>query len=154
MALHDPIHVAEEMESAEGAMQHDSMVTVRLSEPPVLSVDTHVRPPSQREDSPVQAEATPEREAPDLSPKITMMDPNGNEVASPSGSESEMESRRESRRGSDSSDESGEGPNWDELEKHEEEEPKDQDSDDVSCQSGTARSWANILVNRPAPGAS
>jgi hypothetical protein len=62
-----------------------------------------------------------------------MVDPNG-EVLSPTGSESASERNPESRRGSDSSEASveGGGVNWEELEKTEEKEPRDESSDDVS----------------------
>jgi hypothetical protein len=64
------------------------------------------------------------------SPRITMSDPNG-ETTCPTGSESTSARNRESRRGSDSSEVSEEGVNWEELEKTEEQEPRDEGSDDV-----------------------
>jgi hypothetical protein len=127
-------------ESAQQVLQHDSMVTVRLSEPPpALTVDTRANILSrERKDTigeeagiqdVVRDEETPEEE----SPRITMMDPNG-EILSPTGSESASERNPESRRGSDSSEASveGGGVNWEELEKTEEKEPRDESSDDVS----------------------
>lgn len=132
---------------------HDSMVTVRLSEPPTLTVNTTI--PSKQScsggstekgaddtiDTPgilldgVAEDAVGEEE--EGSPRITMMDPNGNEVLSPSGSESAGSQNGESRRGSDSSEESveGGGVNWEELEKTEEKEPRNESSDDVSLPS-------------------
>jgi hypothetical protein len=75
-----------------------------------------------------------EEDTEEESPRITMMDPNGNEVLSPSGSESVGSRDGESRRGSESSDASveGGGVNWEELEKTEEQEPRNESSDDVS----------------------
>lgn len=133
---------------------HDSMVTVRLSEPPTLTVDTTI--PSKQTSSGGNTENIAEETAdtPDIqsdgdgiskdasgeeeqSPRITMMDPNGNEVLSPSGSESAGSQNGESRRASDSSEESAEGGgvNWEELEKTEEKEPRSESSDDVSLPS-------------------
>jgi hypothetical protein len=132
-------------------MPHDSMVTVRLSEPsalPALTVDTNVQQNAEREsaisnDSIKTEEETTSVQTPDItlddvqeeqeeqeeSPRITMMDPNGNEVESPM----EPESARESRRGSDSTEASeAEEVNWEELEKTEENEPRNESSDDVS----------------------
>jgi len=127
-------------ESAHQILQHDSMVTVRLSEPPpALTVDTRANILGRGRKATVGEEAgiqdvvrdveTPEEE----SPRITMVDPNG-EVLSPTGSESASERNPESRRGSDSSEASveGGGVNWEELEKTEEKEPRDESSDDVS----------------------
>lgn len=119
-------------------MTHDSMVTVRLSEPPNLTVDTNVLEHTNRD----TLEHTKGQEIPELiqeeestqeeSPRITMMDPNGNEVTSPTGSESVGSRDPESRRGSDSTEESVGEVNWEELEKSEEQEPRDEGSDDVS----------------------
>ena len=129
-----------EMESAldSKALLHDSMVTVRLSEPPVLSVDTVLDPRKPAEDRrqiqeiPLLQNSTyvPEEEE-EESPRITMVDPNG-DVMCPSRSDSVNLGNVESRRGSDSSVESTEGVNWEELEKTEEQEPRDESSDDVS----------------------
>ncbi|KAH8659310.1 rab-GTPase-TBC domain-containing protein [Tricladium varicosporioides] len=87
-------------------MLHDSMVTVR----------------ELRED---------ETEIQEDSPRITMMDVNGNEVESPSGSEESAMSR--SRRGSESSESLEEEVNWEELEKTEELEPRSESSDDSTA---------------------
>jgi hypothetical protein len=136
---------------------HDSMVTVRLSEPPPsLHLNTTIpltasgisngnlyekKPqdsPSRllevQEDAEEDAEEDVEEEVEKESPRITMLDPNGNEVLSPSGSESAGSPNGESRRGSDSSEASveGGGVNWEELEKTEEQEPRSESSDDVS----------------------
>jgi hypothetical protein len=131
---------AEEVESAfESRSPHDSMVTVRLSAPPpALCLDTatalHKAVQQQRmpDTVPEDAETNTQKEK-EQSPRITMMDPNG-DVVSPSGSESGSETNGESRRGSNDSDTSeSEAVNWEELEKTEENEPRDQGSDDVSC---------------------
>lgn len=137
------------------AMQHDSMVTVRLSEPPILTLDTkrysekiianeeletseEIKTPTDKRQTIMSimdvtgketgAETgTPQED----SPRITMVDPNGNEVSTPTGSESAESEHNGSRRGSDSSDTSVEEVNWEELEKTEEQQPRNQDSDDV-----------------------
>lgn len=121
------------------SMPHDSMVTVRLSEPPNLTVDTsglegHMNIEGLRDGlakDNIQEEDEDIQGGEEESPRITMMDPNG-EVMSPTGSESVASEAAGSRRGSDSSEESEGGVNWEELEKTEEQEPRDQDSDDVS----------------------
>ena len=76
-------------------MPHDSMVTVRLSEPPTLTVDTNVLEHANRD---TLENSTKVNERPEIvheeestqeeSPRITMVDPNGNEVTSPTASES------------------------------------------------------------------
>ena len=111
-------------------MARDSMVTVRLSEPPALTVDTSAGPRERQEDEKAEEQHAIQVEDLQESPKITMSDPNGNEVESTAGSES-GNSLAGSRRGSDSSVSESEEVNWEELEKTEEQEPRDQDSDDV-----------------------
>lgn len=129
-------------ERSSKSMPHDSMVTVRLSEPlPNLTVKTdlpHSVAAGSR-NSVTESEDGDETPSADLlveeteededeeSPRITMRDPNGNEV--PSSTASAYDG---SRRGSDSTEVSGEEVNWEELEKTEEQEPRDQGSDDVS----------------------
>jgi hypothetical protein len=118
-------------EGGKAEMAHDSMVTVRLSESP-LTINTTageeaIEEAGEEEASPDSAEVTDANE----SPTIVMLDPNGNETSSPSVSESTGSPRdTQSRRDSDSS-ESSECINWEELEKTEEKEPRDQVSDDV-----------------------
>ncbi|QSZ33545.1 hypothetical protein DSL72_005113, partial [Monilinia vaccinii-corymbosi] len=137
------------------AMQHDSMVTVRLSEPPILTLDTnrYSDEVNMNEELETSEEAnTPTGKRQTImscmgvtgkgtgatgtqggSPRITMVDPNGNEVPTPTGSESAESEHNGSRRGSDSSDASVEEVNWEELEKTEEQQPRSQDSDDSTA---------------------
>ncbi|KAN0104907.1 Rab-GTPase-TBC domain containing protein [Hyaloscypha variabilis] len=130
-----------EAESAQQILQHDSMVTVRLSEPPpALTVDTRAniiqraRKNTIGEERGIQDVVQEGETLEEESPRITMMDPNG-EVLSPTGSESASERNPESRRGSDSSEASveGGGVNWEELEKTEEKEPRSESSDDSTA---------------------
>jgi len=138
---HDEIESPMDRESR--AFPHDSMVTVRLSEPPNLTVDTQIGDIEDGRQNMQKRQTMPEalaeedtQEEQDGSPRITMMDPNGNEVVSPSGSESAVSENGESRRGSESSEASEEGGvNWEELEKSEEQEPRDESSEDVSSRS-------------------
>lgn len=137
---------------------HDSMVTVRLSEPPTITpiptstskttlhVDTNLQDKHQSKDDENKEADTPgilleeaeaEEEIED-SPRITLVDTDErSEVLSPSGSESPA-SRLDAfsdKRESDSSDgsmEGGPGVNWEELERSEEQEPRNENSDDVS----------------------
>jgi len=137
---HDEIESPRDRDSR--AFPHDSMVTVRLSEPPNLTVDTQIGELEDGRQSIRRRQTMPEvlaeddtQQEQDESPRITMMDPNGNEVVSPSGSESAVSENGESRRGSESSEASESGINWEELEKTEEQEPRDESSDDVSARS-------------------
>ncbi|RAL60332.1 hypothetical protein DID88_000108 [Monilinia fructigena] len=114
------------------AMQHDSMVTVRLSEPPILTLDTkrysdkinaneelemseEANTPTDKRQTimstmDVTGKETGETGTQEDSPRITMVDPNGNEVPTPT-----------------------EEVNWEELEKTEEQQPRNQDSDDSTA---------------------
>lgn len=146
--------IVENEAPVESCSPHDSMVTVRLSEPPPPSLtvnttsDTHKTVPFQQ-----IPETVPENTGEDVkedavegieeSPRITMMDPNG-DIVSPSGSDSGAE-ELENRRESDSTEASEEGVDWEELEKTEEQEPRDPGSDDVSCHcSKTCEDHADI----------
>ncbi|PVH75445.1 hypothetical protein DL98DRAFT_427546 [Cadophora sp. DSE1049] len=150
---------------------HDSMVTVRLSEPPALTVDTTVpsKQTSTRSSTPKAVEETTDTpgiqldgveknaldEEEEKSPRITMMDPNGNELLSPSGSESAGSQNGESRRESDSSEESveGGGVNWEELQQTEENEPRDESSDDsTALLLARLEQENNLLVSNPKSG--
>ncbi|KAH7312859.1 GTPase activating protein-like protein [Rhexocercosporidium sp. MPI-PUGE-AT-0058] len=146
------------------------MVTVRLSEPPTLTVNTTIpskqtnprgstgKEVEESADTPgilldgVAEDAVGEEEQ---SPRITMMDPNGNQVLSPSGSESAGSQNGGSRRGSDSSEESveGGGVNWEELEKTEEKEPRNESSDDsTALLLARLEQENNLLVSNPKSG--
>jgi len=119
---------------------HDSMVTVRLSEPPVLHIDTTNTPapsiPNTRARStsssisePGDGDETPSAEtAREDSPRITMIDSNGDVITDPPSPA--MSSRTSSTSSQESVD--GEQVDWEELEKSEGQEPKDQWTDDVS----------------------
>lgn len=150
--------IERETHSAQHTLLHDSMVTVRLSEPlPALTVDTSILRKDHKdiigEDGGGEGAGTPDillgdgEVQEEESPRITMMEPNG-EVLSPTGSESASERNAESRRGSDSSEGSvdGGGVNWEELEKTEEQEPRDESSDDVRLFSYLFLSIADFSV--------
>jgi hypothetical protein len=161
-----PLH-SNSKEAAETLpMLHDSMVTVRLSEPPAsapalappaLTLDTSIPNNADIEivsaltNDDIEIEPTTSLQTPDIalddvhevspqdedeSPRITMMDPNGNELVSPMTPglpDPSVPQDADSRRGSDSSETSAsEEVNWEELEKTEEQEPRDESSDDVS----------------------
>jgi hypothetical protein len=149
----EAVEVQQEQESAKQILLHDSMVTVRLSEPPpALTVDTSAnivrrdRKDTIGEEG-IQDVVRNKETAEEESPRITMMDPNGEEL-SPTGSESASERNPESRRGSDSSEASveGGGVNWEELEKTEEKEPRSESSDDVSNPPSLSRLFADVSV--------
>lgn len=131
---------------------HDSMVTVRLSEPPSLSVNTDLPPnalPSRRsifgpECTPTSATAvaTPMKE--DVSPageedcespeantesQSTLADELGDSISSP---DDQSESPRNSVSTVDS-DTEDEEVNWEKLQQTEDEEVKDQDDNDNVC---------------------
>ncbi|KAM0126645.1 hypothetical protein ACHAP3_009153 [Botrytis cinerea] len=144
------VEVEERVHQEGQAMQHDSMVTVRLSEPPILTLDTKrhsdkiitneeletgeeiITPTDKRQTIMSIMDVTgkdTETGTLEDSPRITMVDPNGNEVPTPTGSESAESEQNGSRRASDSSDTSVEEVNWEELEKTEEQQPRNQESD-------------------------
>ncbi|EHK99410.1 putative Ecotropic viral integration site 5 protein like protein [Glarea lozoyensis 74030] len=167
--LHDvevPSTLADvDLESSEPTTQspvhHDSMVTVRLSEPPTLSVDTRasiltytklranstpISPRTRDSFSSPNKEAYIKRTTAasledgqqdtsvqgELSPSITTMDPSGN-VSSPVESAYEEMTDMEARRGSESSVSETEEVNWEELAKTEEQEPRNESSDDSTA---------------------
>lgn len=150
---HNEVDVDSDATTVESqAMPHHSMVTVRLSEPPNLTVNTSIlnRPIEVLREEQLtvgtQEDEDDSQEQEEESPRITMMDPNG-EVMSPTGSESAASEIGESRRGSESSEASEGGVNWEELEKTEEQEPRNEGSDDVSCVgSGIQYEDANDVV--------
>ncbi|KAG9247815.1 GTPase activating protein-like protein [Calycina marina] len=117
---------------------HDSMVTVRLSEPPAPGGSSELGPHEFVEERSHTQEVTistgdkyiPDEE--EQSPRIMMVAPNG-EVTSPSGSGSTASANGESRRGSDSSESDMGEVNWEELKKTEDQEPRDESSDDSTA---------------------
>jgi hypothetical protein len=139
---------------------HDSMVTVRLSEPPSLTVVT-------------QSMATREQQEDDSARDILLGTPDSNiesnedlETHLPSGHSMSIAAGDENtstlpnlsdelltidadeRRESESTEDSGDGEvNWAELEKTEEQEPRDQDSEDVSRKISGFRFLANSKVH-------
>ena len=134
---------AVEIENAH--LPHDSMVTVRLSEPPSLTVITQSMTMSEQqqdgsgEDIPLD---TPDSDI-DSKKDLETTLPSGHSM-SIAGEDQNMDSLQEigderlqvdadERRGSESTEDSGDGEvNWAELEKTEEQEPRNQDSEDVS----------------------
>lgn len=138
------------------SLPHDSMVTVRLSEPQPLSamipqtelpvaesgvedaetdsgLEHNLLPTRYAEvvSDIEEEEEQGEQQKQDINVEATMAEPAGNEISSPTGSNS---APSDSRRGSESSggSEEGGGVDWEELEKTEEQEPRDEGSDDVS----------------------
>jgi len=126
-------------------LTHDSMVTVRLSETPSLKVVTQSMAMSEKqqdgsgEDIPLHTPDSTIDSKEDLETTL----PSGHSMPI-AGKIQNMDSPQETgdeqlrvdadeRRGSDSTEDSGDGEvNWAELEKTEEQEPRDQDSEDVS----------------------
>jgi hypothetical protein len=122
-------------------MAHDSLVTVRLSEPPSLTVDTNLRPDviygrsSRVGESHSRDSGRNEKEddaASDNSAKTKVApgdteDTLSHEAEEPDGGVADGSQESETGASSDS-----EEVNWAELEKTEDEEPKDRESDTVS----------------------
>ncbi len=137
--------IAESKAVENAYLPHDSMVTVRLSEPPSLTVVTEsmVMTEEQGDDSTKDMplvtpdsnfDSNEDLETP-LPVGHTMSVGAGDENTSPIRDTSDERSivDADERRGSESTDDSGDGEvNWAELEKTEEQEPRDQDSEDVS----------------------
>ncbi len=129
-------------------MDHDSLVTVRLSEPPVLHVNTTLPPktgqvsksPYGNEYTPVDAMAEVVQEEEDNNSETvqtpTSASEHGKTLQDELGGDQEEEDEQaeedetaiaELRNSSDS-----EVVNWDQLQKTEDQESKEQDSDNVS----------------------
>lgn len=140
--------IMEDFKPAESRhLPHDSMVTVRLSEPPSLTVITQslvmdvAHQDGSTEDTLVDS---PELKAdckedlePTLSSRHFMSIAAGDETADSmrDTTDEQLPIDTDERRGSDSTEESSDGEvNWAELEKTEEQEPRDQDSEDVSME--------------------
>lgn len=130
---------------------HDSMVTVRLSEPPSLSVNTDLPPttlPSRRsifgpECTPTSAVATPARETESIieeeeeeceSPKTLNAKTPSNLAEELRDSVSSSSSDDQDQSSDDDMDDSDtEEVNWEKLQKTEDEEVRDQDDNDNVC---------------------
>lgn len=135
--------MAEPMDTPRSALPHDSMVTVRLSEPPSLTVDTRASPvmDEPENDTPLatpieQMDDDMNNEDLDRTPQSRESTPaninNDREDSAPRMSELQSPVDSEERRGSDSSAGSRRNEvNWEELQKTEDEQPRDQDSEDV-----------------------
>ncbi|RFU27029.1 hypothetical protein B7463_g9294, partial [Scytalidium lignicola] len=121
------------VEEESSQVQHDSMVTVRLSEPPVLTVDTRVGSQINTIEGSGSITEEVEDDVPDSRATI-MKGPNEQSTIDTAGSESPSaeDPDPEPRRESEDSEEAEE-VNWEQLEKTEEKEPKDQDSDDSTA---------------------
>ncbi|KAH8804656.1 GTPase activating protein-like protein [Xylogone sp. PMI_703] len=136
------------VEQMSSQVQHDSMVTVRLSEPPALTVDTTVVNKVARMDEDRSAEedvrdtpATIMTDLEDRSPKDTAGSVSPNVV--------DAELSRESEDSEGVEDE----VNWEQLEKTEEKEPKNQDSDDsTALLLARLEQENNLLVTNPKSG--
>jgi len=135
----------DDLKTVENAhLPHDSMVTVRLSEPPSLTVVTQsIAMSEQQQDG--SGENIP-LHTPDLNieskedldtalPSVHSIYIDGESQSVDSvqeTSDEQLQVDADERQGSDSTEDSGDGEvNWAELEKTEEKEPRDQDSEDV-----------------------
>lgn len=139
---------------------HDSMVTVRLSEPPSLTVVTQsMAMRKQQEDDSARdillgtpdsnVESNEDLET-NLSSRHSMSIAAGDENTRslPDLSDELLTVDADERRESESTEDSGDGEvNWAELEKTEEQEPRDQDSEDVSKKISGFRFMANLKVH-------
>lgn len=110
-------------------MQHDSLVTVRLSEPPALTVDTKL---NNQEQGMHRNGSISEEVEDNHQPDTQKRDSDGEGLGTAAGSEPPRAGDTEPRRASEDSEGAEDEVNWEQLEKNEEEEPKTQDSDDVS----------------------
>jgi hypothetical protein len=126
-------------------LPHDSMVTVRLSEPPSLTVVTQsIAMSDQQQDGsgeniPLQTPDLNIESREDLDTALSSghsiyVDEESQSVdLLQETSDEQLQVDADERQGSDSTEDSGDGEvNWAELEKTEEQEPRDQDSEDVS----------------------
>jgi hypothetical protein len=143
---------------------HDSMVTVRLSEPPSLTLVTqtmamgalHNRRSRNEEMDTLSlntADLTPqdiEHVVQSRPARPSAFIASADEISAlfPAPVEEEPSMEDNERRGSESTEDSTEGEvNWAELEKTEEQEPRDQDSEDVCCRLPKSNGCANSLVH-------
>lgn len=144
VSLDDDPAMADAENLSEAPLPHDSMVTVRLSGPPSLTLITQPLTVDGLQD-PMSALDTP-MEIPESKLENSLEDelPSPNRHSIPATVEEESSNilpevadeplpQNHERRGSQSTESSGDGEvNWAELEKTEEQEPRDQDSEDVS----------------------
>jgi hypothetical protein len=144
-ATHEDSAMADSKAVENAHLPHDSMVTVRLSEPPSLTVVTQSMAMSEQqqdgsgEDIPLHMPDSNIDSEEDL--EITLPSGHSMSIAGEGqnvgllreSSHEQLQVDADERRGSDSTEDSGDGEvNWAELEKTEEQEPRDQDSEDVS----------------------
>ncbi|RQM07825.1 hypothetical protein DH86_00000711, partial [Scytalidium sp. 3C] len=111
-------------------MQHDSLVTVRLSEPPALTVDTKL---NNQEQGMHRNGSISEEVEDNHQPDTQKRDSDGEGLGTAAGSEPPRAGDTEPRRASEDSEGAEDEVNWEQLEKNEEEEPKTQDSDDSTA---------------------
>lgn len=124
---YEDFEIADDMSAGHSTLQHASMVTVRLSEPQSLRVVTTVASTSKARgrprDSDVQSQGSKLKDGHSFTSRNR-----------PTMSLEYVAHIEEERRGSGSTiDSEGEEVDWEELEKTEEQEPRNQDSEDVSC---------------------
>jgi hypothetical protein len=125
-------------------LPHDSMVTVRLSETPLLTVVTQSMAMSEQEEYDSAMDFPMDMPDPNIGSREDLQTPlpNGNSIPIAVEDEStqllqdpsndQLTIDADERRGSESTEDSGDGEvNWAELERTEEQEPRDQDSEDV-----------------------
>jgi hypothetical protein len=144
VSLDDDPAMADTRNLSEAPLPHDSMVTVRLSGPPSLTLITQSLAADGLQD-PMSALETPmDISESKLEDSLDDELPSPSRHSIPSMAEEERSNiltevvdeqlpQNNERRGSQSTESSGDGEvNWAELEKTEEQEPRDQDSEDVS----------------------
>lgn len=123
-----------------GSLPHDSMVTVRLSETPALSLNTTSLADELafEEDHASSSNSTPAGISPDMdeyaehTASATPSTPDASKLEDQAEfAEEQTDVFHERRRGSGSSKRSQNAVDWEELQKTEEQEPRDEASDDV-----------------------
>lgn len=143
-----PDEIEPDTEAAEAAeaetprMAHDSMVTVRLSEPPILSLDTSI----EEVDSPDSSNPTirlssddsdnttqPDTESPIESKRSTCASAISLAVSNQNTSLQEDLEEGESEDDMGHSSDDQDEVNWEKLEKTEDEQAKDEETDNVRC---------------------
>ncbi len=125
---HEPPQMAEDKVEEASPLTHDSMITVRLSEPPTLKVVTDPLATGE-----VMSTDSLTRDSTSETPDLKFENIDEKHSTGDLNMDTEQDGREErSRRGSEES-ETTEEVNWEQLEKTEDEQPRDQDSEDVSC---------------------